>query len=232
MPLSEDAQGALLRLFQKQKVADLAQLYAAIHTRSRMTVFRRLSRIGYYSSYSHTGRFYTLKRVAEFDGDGLWQHEGVGFSAAGTLKQTVVGLVEKAEDGRLHRELQARLGVRVQNTLADLVGRGQLGRDRFGGEYLYVSAQAERGAMQAARRREKRAGVIPAAGPVEVEAPLVLEILVEVIHGAGVEADAALVAGRMVARGVSVSVEQVAEVLRRYGVGKKTAQSRSRRSRP
>lgn len=232
MSLSEDAQGALVRLFQKQRVADLEQLYATIHTRSRMTVFRRLSRIGYYSSYSHTGRFYTLKRVPEFDADGLWQHEGVGFSAAGTLKQTVVGLVEKAEDGRLHRELQARLGVRVQNTLADLVGHGQLGRDQFEGEYLYVSAQAERAAMQVARRREKRAGVIPAASPVEVEAPLVLEILVEVIHGAGVEADAAVVAGRMAARGVSVSVAQVAEVLRRYGVGKKTARWRSRRSPP
>jgi len=232
MSLSEDAQGALLRLFQKQKVADLDQLFATIHTRSRMTVFRRLTRIGYHSSYSHAGRFYTLRRVPEFDTDGLWQHEGIGFSAAGTLKQTVVVLVEKAEDGRLHRELQARLGLRVQNTLADLVGHGQLGRDRFEGEYLYVSAQAERAAVQVTRRREMGTGVMPAEAPVEVEPSLVLEVLLEVIHGAGLEADAEQVAGRLAARGVSANVAQVAEVFRRYGVEKKTARSRSRRSRP
>jgi hypothetical protein len=232
MRLSEDAQGALLCLFQKQKVADLEQLFATIHTRSRMTVFRRLTRIGYYSSYSHTGRFYTLRPVPEFDADGLWQHEGVGFSAAGTLRETLVVLVEKAEDGRLHRELQARLGLRVQNTLADLVEHGRLGREQFESEYLYVSTQAERAATQLARRREKGAGVIPAGVRVEVETSLLLEVLLEVIHGAGVEADAEQVAGRLAARGVSASVAQVAGVFRRYGVEKKTARSRSKRSRP
>lgn len=231
MRLSEDAQGALLRLFQQQKVADLEQLFATLHTRSRMTVFRRLSRIGYHSSYSHAGRFYTLMPLAEFDADGLWQWAGVGFSAAGTLKQTVVVLVEKAQDGRLHRELQARLGLRVQNTLADLVGHGQLGRDRFEGEYLYVSAQAERAALQLRRRREKGAGGLPAGAPVEVTPSLVLEVLLEVIHGAGLEADVEQVASRLAARGVSASVAQVAEVFRRHGVGKKTARFRSRRSR-
>jgi hypothetical protein len=56
-------------------------------------------------------------------------------------------------------------------------------------------------------------------------------VLVEVIHGAVVQLDTPQVAARLVARGVPVTTAQVEEICRRHGVGKKTAPSRSRRSR-
>ena len=71
---------ALTRLFQRQSVADLATLSAALKTSSRTSVFRRLSVLGYLSSYSHAGRFYTLRHIPQFDRDGVWQHQGVCFS--------------------------------------------------------------------------------------------------------------------------------------------------------
>src|SRR3972149_12005335 len=124
----EDRQ-ALSRLFQRRKIADRDQLFAALDTRSRMTVFRRLSPMGYVSSYSHAGRYYTLRDIPVFDPDGLWQHAGVLFSREGTLKKTLVRLVQQADAGQFHRELQVRLGLRVHNTLADLIAEQRLGRE-------------------------------------------------------------------------------------------------------
>src|SRR3990172_1596120 len=154
MSTANTARDALLRLFRRQKIADLDAVLTAIDSRSRMTAFRRLSALGYLSSYSHAGRYYTLRDVPEFDADGLWQHGGVLFSHAGTLKEAVARMVAQAEAGQFHRELQLRLRLRVHNTLADLVENRRVGRERLQGEYLYVSADAERAAIQVAHRTQ------------------------------------------------------------------------------
>ena len=131
---------ALTRLFQRQSIADLATLSDALETSSRMSVFRRLSALGYLSSYSHDGRFYTLRNIPPFDQDGLWCYQGVGFSRDGSLKATVERLVEQSDAGRTHPELHVRLQVRVHNTLLDLVEGRHIGRETVRGHYLYVSA--------------------------------------------------------------------------------------------
>ncbi len=226
---SDEARQALTRLLRRQKIAALDQLFAALGTRSRMTVFRRLSQVGYLSSYSHAGRYYTLRDVPQFDQDGLWQHGGVLFSRDGTLTATVVRLVQQAEAGQFHRELQLRVRLRVHNTLANLVASHRLGRVPIAGEYLYVSAHRERAAAQRARRAQL--GPPPEAAPTPLEPAVVIEVLVEIIHGAVVRLDASHVAARLVARGVAVTVAQVEEVFRRHAVVKKTAPSHSPRSR-
>ena len=228
MRSSDRARQALLRLFQRQRIADLRDLFATLKTRSRMTIFRRLSAVGYLSSYSHAGRYYTLSDVPEFDQDGLWQYAGVCFSRAGTLKETVARLVESSAAGLFHRELQLRLQVRVHNTLADLVEEQRIARERLQGASLYVSVDGERAVVQVRRRLQ----IDEVATKAEDLAPaLVIEVLVEVIHGAIVRLDARQVAARLTARGVTVTAAQVEEVFRRHGVVKKTAPSRSRRSR-
>jgi hypothetical protein len=222
------ARDALLRLFRRKRVADLGEVLTTIDSRSRMTAFRRLSAVGYLSSYSHAGRYYTLRDVPEFDADGLWQHEGVLFSHAGTLKEAVARMVAQAEAGQFHRELQLRLRLRVHNTLADLVENRRVGRERLQGEYLYVSADAERAAIQVAHRTQ--VGREPKPDD-RLDPVMVIEVLAEVIHGSVVALDAEDVAARLAARGVAVTVAQVAEIFRRHGVGKKKAPSRSPRSR-
>ena len=223
------ARDALLRLFRSQRVADLDEVLTAIGSRSRMTAFRRLSALGYLSSCSHAGRYYTLRDVPEFDADGLWQHGGVLFSQAGTLKEAVALMVAQAEAGQFHRELRLRLRLRVHNTLADLLVSRRVGRERLQGEYLYVSVDAARAATQVARRIEL--GREAKLAEERLDPVMVIEVLAEVIHGSLVQLDAAAVASRLNARGVAVSVAQVDEIFRRHDVGKKTASSPSPRSR-
>jgi hypothetical protein len=219
----------LARLFRHRSIADLDQIKAALGTRSHMTVFRRLSSLGYLSSYTHAGRYYTLVSIPAFDDDGLWRYQGVGFSRHGTLKNTVLHLVESSEAGRTQHELQLRLQVRVHNPLLDLVKARRLGRERLDREYVYVAAARARAAEQIDRRRALGVAGAISAPPM---AALDIEVLVEVIHGVRVPPPApATVAARLRARGVAVTPVQVEQVLARHGVVKKTPRSRSRRSR-
>src|SRR5437870_2604986 len=70
---------ALHKLFRTRPVALLSDLRKALQTPSRTTVFRVLSSVGYLASYSHAGRYYTLKRIPQFDPRGLWHYRQIGF---------------------------------------------------------------------------------------------------------------------------------------------------------
>ncbi|NOY26540.1 MAG: hypothetical protein GXP62_11760, partial [Oligoflexia bacterium] len=89
MPSPIPATKSVAKLFGRHPVHDIHALFDALGTTSRMTVFRRLKKTGYLSSYTHAGRYYTLANIPDFDDAGLWWHQGVGFSKAGTLKSTV-----------------------------------------------------------------------------------------------------------------------------------------------
>jgi hypothetical protein len=96
------------RLLAHQAVADLDALPSALGTTSRSTVFRALSAVGYLTSYSHVGRYYSLQSLPRFDEDGLWAH-GVVLSQDITLLQTVLWMVETSSAGHTQPELQERL---------------------------------------------------------------------------------------------------------------------------
>lgn len=218
---------ALERLFAQRPIADLTLLGRTLGTDSRMSVFRRLSALGYLSSYTHMGRYYTLTSIPHFDADGLWRWEHVGFSRDGTLKATVNRLIETSDAGRTQRELHAQLGVRVHNQLLDLVESKGLQRESIEEQYVYVSAERERAAGQLERRRAMAGLVATEPLPPSLE----VEVLLEILHGVKrPEPSAARIATALGARGVRASVAEVFAVLDRHGL-KKTPRSRSPQSR-
>lgn len=220
---------ALVKLFRGQPVVDLDTLCRVLNTTSRMSVFRRLKDVGYLSSYTHRGAYYSVTDVPDFDEYGLWFHQGVGFSRAGTLKTTLVEQVDSAEEGHTHRELEARLRIRVQNTLIWLIREHRLGRERVDSLYLYVSAEAKRAAEQVAKRRQR---MTTAVERIELPDTTVIEVLLEVVGAGTVVVAAAVVAERLRSRGVLVTSEQAERVYSYYGVAvKKTVRLRSKRSR-
>jgi len=227
---SDVANEALRKLFKQRLVVDLPVLFETLQTHSRMSVFRRLSALDYLSSYSHAGSYYTLADIAQFDESGLWQHQGVLFSRYGTLKQTAKQWVESSSAGQTQEQLRAWLRVRVHNALLDLFATHQIGRQPIGGCYVYLSIQADRAAQQIVRRQALLEG--EAQGAAEAFSPaLLIEVLLEVIHGAKLIADAKTVTQRLVARGTRVTLDVVQAIFRRYGLEKKTARSALPRSR-
>jgi hypothetical protein len=215
----------LRSLFHRTMAVEINDLYRTLNTQSRTSVFRRLKEIGYRTSYTHAGSYYTLEDIPKFDERGLWFYQDVGFSKNGTLKATLKALVESGPAGFTHEELEGLLHIRVYNTLLDLVRENVVGREDWEGTYLYVSLSQEVAADQQKRRRDLRAGVVA-----PLPAATVIEILAEALLAGRVRVSASLVVARLVARGRSVSVEQVAGVLAQYGVAeeKKTAQASKR----
>ena len=222
-----DSVQALAALFRRQSIVELETLFNTLKTRSRMSVFRRLSGMGYLTSYTHAGRFYTLQSLPTFDREGLWYHEAVGFSSHGTLKSTVIHMVEQSDSGRTQHELQVRLRIRVHNTLLDLVRQKRLGREPWAGQYLYVSGDRERAVAQLALRRTQAGG----AATLELTTSAMIDVLLDVIRSAGLQVDAESVSERLGARGLVVTPEQVEGIFSRHGV-KKTAPSHSKRLQP
>lgn len=222
----------LEKLFRRRPVVPLHALQRALG-RSTRTVFRVLDRLGYLSSYSHAGAYYTLRAIPQFDAHGLWFHGEVRFSKHGTLRATVVVLVCEAPAGYQHEELEAILGLRVHDTLRSLVEARALGRERVAAVYVYLAPDAERAAAQLeARRRLAQAPpprVAAAAPPAALDLSRVVEVLVAVIHAP--KDEAATIAARLRAGGVAVTDEQVTAVFAQYALQKKTARSRSPRSR-
>ena len=131
-----DSHEVLNHLFARSPVADLSMLKEALGTTSRTSVFRALAAAGYYASYSHTGRYYTIERIPEFNEDGIWAHDSVLFSRLRTLRATIIPMVADAPSGQTHSELEARVHLRVYDTLHDLVAEGRIGRVEF--ERLYL----------------------------------------------------------------------------------------------
>jgi hypothetical protein len=82
-----------------RKTADMEALRETLGGCSRRSVFRYLDRIGYLSSFTYAGRYYTLESIAKFDEQGLWFHYDIGFSRSGTLKETTAVQVEKTPEG-------------------------------------------------------------------------------------------------------------------------------------
>lgn len=227
---AQDAAKALQRLFRRRHVAGLDELYEALGTRSRMSVFRRLTEVGYLSSYTHAGRYYTLREIPRFDEHGLWFHRELGFSRAGTLKETIARHVPVAEAGSTPAELEQLLRVRVYNPLLDLVREGRIGRERFAGQNLYLSAEAGCAAAQLARRQELER---LATETRPLSPTVTIEVLVEALQLSRVKLDPATIAARLAARNIEVTLEQVRQIFDSYGLiaGKKTPGRASRRSR-
>jgi len=142
----------VVQIFRAPRILTLEQLCRKMRA-SRSTVIRRLDEHGYHSSYNHSGKFLTIDEVAEFDSRGLWGFSAARFSKHGNLKETVWQFVEHSEQGMTHEELATLLGVRVHNSLLELVEEEWTHRERLGPTFVYQSHQTSVRRKQARRRK-------------------------------------------------------------------------------
>ena len=147
----------LERLLRDQKVATMPQLKNALGTSVTFTVLRKLTPLGYRSSYSHGGSYYTLDDLARYDERGLWSYHGIHFSRHGTLLSTAATLVTSAPAGYLTDELDAVVQVATKDALRHLAEQDQLSRRKLAGRYLYCAKERQRRQEQwAARQAQQR----------------------------------------------------------------------------
>jgi len=183
-----------------------------------MSVFRRLKPMGYLTSFTNAGRYYTLPDIPKFGKLGLWFYQDVGFSSAGTLKSTIVDIVHSSEDGMTPKEILNLLRLQVpnslHNTLHELTKNKQLERHRLQMLPLYTSIDFDIAQNQMATRREKIKSrlLIPAVPSIEET----IAVLVEALRAGKVLALPSTVSARLTAQGMAITVDKVEQIFSQY----------------
>jgi hypothetical protein len=148
--------GELRTLLLRNQIATLDEMKQALGTSVDVTVFRKLKPLDYLTSYSHRGRYYTLREVARFDDRGLWSQADVQFSRFGTLLATAEVFVNRSPRGYFASELAHALHVEVQDALHQLTQQRRVCRESVSGLYLYTATDRaiQRGQLQTRRTVE------------------------------------------------------------------------------
>jgi len=220
---------AVVTALRKSKILTLDDI-RAISDWSRMTAWRHLKRIGYYTSFNYNARFYTLAETPRFDEKGLWFYRTVGFSSAGSLTRTIVALVDASPMGLTANELSAVLTVRVQNQASELAMQEKIAREPWGRAQLYLSHDdiVSTDQLRARERHQQDALLVDGGHPLPTESETI-EILAELLHTP--RSSARHIAIVLSARGLAITPAKVLAVLEKYELRKKGLLRRSRRCR-
>jgi hypothetical protein len=177
------------------------------------SVRRFLSEIGYYSSFTHNGSWYTLRSIPRFDQDGLWFHRDVGFSRMGSLTKTLVGLTVRSAAGLTAEQVGARLRCRCHSILLHLCRQGKLQRCKVGRSHVYLAAE------EAVARVQRQ--TVESAFVAQLPAEIAVLILVEYIKNPELGSEQ-LAEALLRSRGVSVKAERIEGLFEQHGLKKTT----------
>ena len=128
----------LVQLFSKQKCRQIDDISNSIGY-SVISVRRFLKQIGYFRSYTHNGKWYTLQSIPAFNKNGLWHFNDIGFSKHGNLTQTIFFLVNRSRKGLTAKELSQLLKTPCHAVLTNMHKNTQLDRDKYTQEFVYLS---------------------------------------------------------------------------------------------
>lgn len=145
------------KAFERKKVMTLEEVASFIPC-SIHTARRRLKQWQAITSYNHNCRYYTLPNVPEFDGDGMWRWRGVFFSQYGTLRQTVIALVQRSPAGLDASELRSLVGLDPRSFLSAFAADPQLKREKTEGRFVYYAADMAVYSAQRQHRSRLQAG--------------------------------------------------------------------------
>ena len=78
MASQTDSQNQLAKLFKRKKCYTIEQLSHCLNY-SLISIRRFLKVIGYYSSFTHNSKWYTLRSIPSFGKNGIWFCQAIGF---------------------------------------------------------------------------------------------------------------------------------------------------------
>lgn len=211
----------VLDFCRRRPVVTLAQLRSVLRL-APITIRRALKTHGYFSSFNHNARFYTLAEKPRFAENGLWFYRSIGFSRYRTLTKTLVALVHDAPAGATPEELTHLLRTPIGNLLASLARQQQLVRRRLGRRVVFLACDRQRQEQQWTHRQMSSVpSGIRSALPADLTAATVLPLLAELIRSPRDSVDQlARTLGR---QGVPVDPPRVQAILAFYQLEKKEA---------
>lgn len=207
----------LLKVFQEKKILTNREILSHLGC-SVMTAWRLLDHHGYFTSYNHNSRYYTIAGIPEFDEHGLWAFRNVYFSKWGALTDTIIALVESSPSGLTARRLEQLLHVKnVKPALTRLIATESLTREKIGPAFVYFPLP------EAVRDKQRRQRIedVQQARATRVLPPLehVVALLVEIIRRP--QNTPAQWARRLNRQGIRVTPDDIQAVLDHYKIDAK-----------
>jgi len=138
VPKKEAAQSAMLQLFNKEKCLTIENLSQSLNY-SFISVRRFLRETGYHSSFTHNSKWYTLATIPNFNKQGIWFYEDVGFSKHGNLIQTIRHFINNSPYGLTAKELFQFLFVPCHPMLSLMHKKGHIDRFNTQRGFIYLS---------------------------------------------------------------------------------------------
>jgi len=172
MPLDAKPSQRLSMLFLDQPCWMIEPLADELNY-SILSVRRFLAEVGYFSSFTHNGRWYTLRSIPRFGPDGLWFYSDIGFSRAGTLTNTLVDLATRSATGLSAEQLGAKLRCRCHSVLLQLCRQGRLQRWKFGHRHIYLAIDPDLALVQ----RQSLDGLSVSRLPAEIAVLILAEFI-------------------------------------------------------
>ncbi len=171
-----DTQVQLTELFKQKKCYTIEQLSQRLNY-SLISIRRFLKAIGYYSSFTHNSKWYTLRSIPSFDPNGIWFYQDIGFCKHGNLNQAIGRFVEKSFQGLSAKDLYNILSVSCHPVLNQMYKNKKIDRFRTPKGFVYLSVSESKRRLQL-----KRLQVLTPAQPIERLSPqTAVYVLVELI---------------------------------------------------
>lgn len=199
----------LSSLFQKQSCWMIDPLAAELEYSVR-SVQRLLAEVGYHRSFTHNGKWYTLRSIPRFDSDGLCFLSDIGFSRVGSLTNSLIELVSKSPKGMTAEQLGEKLHCRCHSVLIGLVRNGKLERWKIERSHIYIATDPNVAAIQ------RKA---TALSDVRLPAEIAVLVLVEFIKKPGSSFNQ-LAKAISQSKKVTVSSAQIETLFAQYGLKK------------
>ena len=125
------------KFIRSKKIQTLEQILKHVSC-SEITLRRDIRRINGITSYTHQGRFITLKDIPEFDNNGIWFYRKVGFTKYKNSLELIVHLINNSREGLSREQIQEILKIQIYQQIQTLLKRNELFRIKIGNKYIYL----------------------------------------------------------------------------------------------
>ena len=208
-----DPQFRLAELFKQEKCYTIDQLSQRLNY-SLISIRRFLKVIGYYSSFTHNSKWYTLRSIPFFDKNGIWFYQDIGFCKHGNLNQTIGRFIDKSFQGLTAKDLFNILSVPCHPVLNQMHKKKKIDRYHTPKGFVYLSVSESKKRLQL-----KRLQVLTPAQKIERLNPqTAVYVLVELIKNP--KASFVELSFAVKKKGVTASQQAIAQLFKDYDLKK------------
>ena len=145
-----DTQNQLAELFKRKKCYTIEELSHHLNY-SLISIRRFLKAMGYYTSFSHNSKWYTLRSIPSFNKNGIWFYQDIGFCKHGNLNQTIGRFIDKSFQGLTAKDLFNILSVPCHPILNQMYKKKNIDRYHTPKGFVYLSVSESKKRLQLKR---------------------------------------------------------------------------------